>query len=171
MNIFILDASPSICAEYHCDRHVIKMILEHAQMMCTTHHLHPNIDIDYNIPYKKTHENHPCTKWVRSSRQNYKWLYELTYYLNLEYKYRYGRKDNHKSWDAISSMPLPNIPDVGLTRWARAMPDECKISNNVLNEVTFEDVIDSYHNYYRMHKQHILKWTNREIPDFISEVL
>mgnify|MGYP003664126467 CR=1 FL=1 len=33
MNIFVLDEKVEKCAEYHCDKHVIKMILESAQMM------------------------------------------------------------------------------------------------------------------------------------------
>ena len=35
MNIFILDRDPKVCAQYHCDKHVVKMILETAQMICT----------------------------------------------------------------------------------------------------------------------------------------
>ena len=28
MNIFFLDENPSLSAKYHCDKHVVKMILE-----------------------------------------------------------------------------------------------------------------------------------------------
>ena len=37
MNIFALHTDPQTCAEMHCDKHVVKMILEHAQLMCTAH--------------------------------------------------------------------------------------------------------------------------------------
>ena len=40
MNIFVLDETPKKSAEYHCDKHVVKMILESGQMMCTSHWLH-----------------------------------------------------------------------------------------------------------------------------------
>lgn len=158
MNIFVLDSDPVKCAEYHCNKHVVKMILESAQMICTTHHLMPNQTVNYTIPYKKTHINHPCNKWLRDSLSNYKWLFNLTKALNDEYKYRYDKSD-HKSWLAIKDLPLPNIPDIGLTRWARAMPDECKV----------DSVIDSYRKYYQMKKQDILQYKNRDIPDFIKK--
>ena len=124
-------------------------------MICTTHHLHPNQDIKYDIPYKKSFVNHPCTKWVRSSIRNYEWLLSLITALNDEYRYRYDRKTNHKSFDVIKKLPLPDLPDNGLTRWARAMPLECKVGNNV---------IESYRNYYKMKKKRILKYTKRNIP-------
>ena len=35
MNIFVLDDDIEKCARYHCDKHVVKMILESAQMLST----------------------------------------------------------------------------------------------------------------------------------------
>lgn len=157
MNIFVLDKNPKLAAQMHLNKHVIKMILESAQMICTTHHLHYNHDVeDYDIPYAKTHTNHPCTKWVRSSLSNYKWLVELAKELNTEYRYRYEHDDvNHKSWDKIKNLPLPALDDFGLTRWARAMPDECKIGN---------DVVSSYRNYYNTKKSDMLLYKKRQAP-------
>ena len=60
MNIFVLDDNPKLCAMVHCDKHVVKMILETAQMICTKHHL--VIGHDYDIPYKSTHVNYPCNR-------------------------------------------------------------------------------------------------------------
>lgn len=134
------------------------MILEHAQLMCTAHHLHPNRDEEYTIPYKATHVNHPCAKWVRESKQNYQWLYTLTHELNEEYKFRYNKNTSHKSWLAIENLPYPNIPDVGMTPFALAMPDECKTN----------DAVESYRNYYNTHKQHLLNWKQRETPSWIK---
>ena len=37
MNIFYLDEDPLVAARYHCDKHVVKMITETAQMLCTAH--------------------------------------------------------------------------------------------------------------------------------------
>ena len=159
MNIFVLDNDPKLCAQQHLDKHVVKMILESAQMVCTTHHIHPNKDIKYEIPYRKSFVNHPCTKWVRSSISNYEWLTNLTKELNNEYRYRYSKKINHKSFDVIKNLPLPDLPDIGLPSWARAMPDECKIEG---------DVIKSYRNYYQLRKQKIMKYTKRKIPSWIT---
>jgi hypothetical protein len=150
MNIFVLDYDPATSAFMHCDKHVVKMILESAQMICTTHHLTSNGM--YYIPYRPVHKNHPCTVWVRESLSNYEWLMSLTYWLNFEYRYRFNRKVNHKSYDAIISLPKPNIKDKGLTPFALAMPDECKMN----------DAVDSYINYYNTHKSHLLMYTKRK---------
>ena len=37
MNIFYLDNDPIKSAELHCDKHVVKMIIEYAQLMSTAH--------------------------------------------------------------------------------------------------------------------------------------
>ena len=65
MNIFVLDNDPFKAAEYQCDKHVVKMVLETAQLLCSAHE---------TAPYKRTHYNHPCAIWTRSSLSNYMWL-------------------------------------------------------------------------------------------------
>ena len=57
MNIFYLDKDPQQAAKYHCDKHVVKMILESAQMLCTVVN---EISGGQVTPYKSTHKNHPC---------------------------------------------------------------------------------------------------------------
>lgn len=66
MNIFYLDENPNLCAQYHCDRHVIKMILESAQLLCTALNVVAGQQV---TPYKSTHVNHPCSIWVRELRK------------------------------------------------------------------------------------------------------
>ena len=39
MNIFFLDENPTLSAQYHVDKHVVKMILETAQLLCSVHHV------------------------------------------------------------------------------------------------------------------------------------
>lgn len=155
MNIFVLDDNPKECARFHCDKHVVKMILETAQMICTTHHLNGNKNLSYDIPYKATHKNHPCNRWLRDSLANYIWLTKLIKELNDEYKFRYDHDANHKSYDAVKDLPLPDLPNVPMTRWARAMPDECKIG---------DDVISSYRKYYTDEKKDILDFKKRGKP-------
>lgn len=87
MNIFILDNDVSKCAMYHCDKHVVKMILESAQMLSTVIR-ESGIDCGYKI----THLNHPCTIWTRESLSNWKWLRNLVEALNQEYKFRFEKK-------------------------------------------------------------------------------
>ena len=69
MNIFYLDKCPVKAAKYQYNKHVVKMILESAQMLCTAHHAIMGEDAD--VPYKVTHRHHPCTIWTMKSGQNY----------------------------------------------------------------------------------------------------
>ena len=39
MNIFYLHKKPEISAQLHCDKHVVKMIIEYAQMLSTAHRM------------------------------------------------------------------------------------------------------------------------------------
>lgn len=79
MNIFVLDDDIEKCAEYHTDKHVVKMILESAQMLCTA-----VWSMGVEAPYKDTHKNHGCNVWVRKSLSNWLWLRDLTTALNDE---------------------------------------------------------------------------------------
>ena len=74
MNIFHLDEDPETCAVYHCDKHVVKMILETAQMLSTAWRQSDNPPASV---YKEAYLNHPMTKWVRETQYNYMWTYEL----------------------------------------------------------------------------------------------
>ena len=156
MNIFFLDENPETCAQYHNDKHVVKMILETAQLLCGVHHT-TNHNTDH-VPYKLSHKNHPCSIWVRSSLENYLWLCELGLELCKEYTYRYGKK--HKSQQVIEWCVIhrPNIPDKPFQRPPKAMPDDFKV----------DDVIQSYRNYYIGAKKDFCKWKNREVPLWFS---
>lgn len=152
MNIFVLHSDPWVAAAHHCDKHVVKMILETAQMLSAAHHLYPT---GKNLPlYKKTHVNHPCTQWCIKSLSNYQWLAKLGVALCEEYTYRYGKV--HKSANLISQLynTPANISDVGLTPMALAMPDEFKTNDPVV----------SYRLYYIQKKLPFCKYTRRPIP-------
>lgn len=150
MNIFFLDYDPKKCAQYHNDKHVVKMILETAQLLCGVHWM-----IGNNAPYKLSHKNHPCSKWVREDLNNYLWLCELGLELCEEYKYRYNK--THKTYQVILWCidNKPNIPDIKFTLPPLAMPDFCKIN---------DDTISSYRNYYIIEKSSFCVWKGREIP-------
>ena len=78
MNIFFLHILPQICAEMHIDKHVVKMILETTQLLCSAHYMaNENNTPIYTPCYKLTHKNHPSSIWTRESKENYKWLCEL----------------------------------------------------------------------------------------------
>ena len=152
MNIFFLDENPTMSARYHVDKHVVKMILETAQLLCSVHHVTDQVTLQ--VPYKLSHKNHPCAVWSRQSLSNYLYLCELGLELGKEYTHRYGKR--HKSIEVINwcIVNKPNIPDIGFTTPAMAMPDEFKT----------DSVVESYRNYYMGAKISLASWKNREKP-------
>ena len=156
MNIFILDKDVKKCAQYHCDKHVVKMILETAQLLCGVHHV--TAQVTDQVPYKLSHKNHPCAIWTRESLSNYLYLCELGLALCDEYTHRYGKR--HKSLQVIlwCINNRPNISDKEFTEPAKAMPEEYKVKS----------VVDSYRNYYRGAKSGFTTWKNRDIPKWFS---
>ena len=157
MNIFFLDLDVNKCAKDHCDKHVVKMILETAQLLCGVHHIVGQVTPQ--VPYKLSHKNHPCSIWTRSSLSNYLYLCELGLALCKEYTNRYEKR--HKSQDVIEwcLVNKPNIKDIGFTEPPKAMPDEYKVS----------DVVESYRNYYRGAKMGFAVWKNGNTPKWILE--
>lgn len=156
MNIFVLDLNPVMCAKYHCDKHVVKMITETAQLLSTALHLNNQTS---SKQYKQTHINHPCTKWTVKSKSNYKWLKQLGECLYLEYIERYDKL--HKAGEVLINLPMLNIKDIGLTDFALAMPEQYKTSNTV----------ESYRNYYIGEKLSFLKYKTGNIPSWLKGYL
>ena len=164
MNIFFLDTDVKLSAQYHVDKHVVKMILETAQLLCSAQHLNGNIDKEL-IPYKMTHKNHPCAIWARQSLPNYLYLCELGLALGEEYTYRYGK--THKSVEVIKwcLTNKPNIPDTEFTCPPLAMPDEFK---TVSNTYPITSAVLSYRKYYKGAKSDLASWKKREVPTWYS---
>jgi hypothetical protein len=177
MNIFYLDRVPEKCAEMHVDKHVVKMILEYAQLLSTAHRVLDGVPIarlsksgrkqQYHILndereqmlYSATHINHPSAIWCRKSAQNYLWLYWLLVAVCKEYTYRYGKV--HKCQltglvEALHKVPT-NISIGEFTEPTPAMPDEVKIAG---------DSLASYRNYYILNKIHLANWKKREVPSW-----
>jgi hypothetical protein len=142
----------------HCDKHVVKMILETAQMLCTA-----QWHFGIQAPYKKTHVNHPSSKWARENTSNYMWLCRLGKELCNEYRYRYGAHKRHKSEDIIDwclDNPPINMSDGEFSPPPLAMPKEYYTSDHIL----------SYRIYYIKDKSHILAYTKRSIPIWVGEM-
>ena len=91
MNIFYLHSDPVKAAQIQYNKHVVKMILESAQMLCTAHHVYGNAEQQLNVPYKQAHLNHPSTIWTRQCRANYRWLFLHMIALGDEYTKRYNK--------------------------------------------------------------------------------
>lgn len=169
MNIFFLHPNPRRCARWHCDKHVVKMILESCQLLYTAHWIlaadlpePPYIHCAPNRGYRPTHANHPCGIWVRESLNNYRWLVRLTEELILEYKFRYGNK-SHKCEEHLEWLRMNEpykLKAIGLTPPKCAMPDEYKRSNPVV----------AYRLFYKFSKDKqrgIVSYTHRHRPHFL----
>lgn len=182
MNIFWLDKDPIESAKMHHDKHVVKMILEYAQLLSTAHRIldgtlnnvisHSgrrkkvytlNDDRDA-VLYNATHINHPSAIWARQTCNNYRQLYELFCATCDEYTYRYGKV--HLTDSKLRTILKQHPKNIGRSKIqvdpTPAMPDECKIPG---------DVVGSYRKYYIDKKVDMAKWTNREPPQwFINGV-
>ena len=136
MNIFYLDKCPYKAAELQYNKHVVKMILESAQMLCTAHH---HYDMFTDVPYKKAHYNHPSTIWCRQNKKHYRWLYNHMIGLGDEYRARYGKTHLSitKCKGPLFTYPL-DIPQDKFEQPPQCMPDEYKDKCS----------IQAYWNYY-----------------------
>lgn len=155
MNIFFVDNDPIIAAQSLVDKHVVKMILESAQLMSTVQRLNGN---NNDKLYKLTHKNHPCTKWLNESIENYNWLYQHYIALCNEYTYRYNKVHKSESLKYILKEAPKQIKNIAFTDPPFVMPDNYVIDKNF---------ILSYRNYYNEHKQNLFKWTKRIPPNWI----
>jgi len=178
MIVFYLDKDPKVCAEMHCDKHVVKMIIEYAQLLSTAHRVldgtmyqgktanNRNIKrwrltdtvLENNV-YKASHINHPSGIWTRATKANYEYMFRLWSALCQEYTHRYGRihLTQSKLEHIICNTPS-NIPEGDLTEIPQAMPNDAKLPN----------VIEAYRNYYRIYKRGFAKWTKRQIPEWFD---
>jgi len=181
VNIFYLHNDVNECAKMHADKHVVKMILEYAQLLSTAHRyldgtrivkhsdtgrkqsryvLHDSRD---ELLYASTHINHPSAVWVRQNQQNYIWLSQLLHALCKEYTYRYGKihkVERDGLLEELYNWPM-NIPMGEFTEPTPAMPDDVKVAG---------DSIKSYHNYYIKNKAHLANWKNRKVPDWYANI-
>jgi hypothetical protein len=182
MNIFYLDSNPKKCAEYHMDRHSIKMILEYCQLLSTAHRVLDGVqttglsesgrkktvyqivnDNRNDILYSATHINHPSAVWVRKSVKNYMHLVCILVHLCGEYTYRYGKIHKCESSGLVDKLGVPpnNISYTEpFTEPTPAMPDDVKVAG---------DSIASYRNYYLKNKTHLAAWKNRAVPYWYKE--
>jgi len=159
MNLFFLSKDPIKAAQLQCDKHVVKMILETAQMLSAAHHVN-GTSLDVDVLYKKTHVNHPSTVWCRTSKANYTWAYEHFIALCDEYTHRYAKTHltDTKFRDMLKTVPFMSCESpTAFTKPPKCMPDEYKTGS----------VVESYRAYYYYTKRSFAKYTNRSCPSFM----
>ena len=144
----------------HVDKHVIKMIVETCQLLCSAVH----VTKSYTPPYKLTHKNHPSSIWTRESIENYIWLCELGIALCDEYRYRYGKIHKTEKYIKYLYKNPPSLPTNKFTFPPMVIPDNCK----------FEDVVFSYRYYILYRKTNLLSWSgkvaSRKIPNWVYDI-
>ncbi len=158
MNIFVLDEDPQIAATYHCDKHVVKMLLETVQLLSTA-----RIEHGAEAPYRATHRKHPCSIWAAKSRENYAWLVNLGLGLDQEYTRRFGKQ--HLSGIRLREIlkPPEDMPSLGLTPFAQAMPDIHRRPG---------DAVSAYRTYYINEKARFAVWgRGGKTPDWWPSVV
>ena len=178
MNIFYIDHDPVQAARWMVDKHVVKMILESAQLLSTAHRVldgHEIIgesrtgrkkkqwilpDIRNGIMYQATHINHPSAVWCRTSVENYNWLVEHMFALLNEYTYRYEKRHACSEMFLYLQSPPFNLKEFDWTPMPSCMAEEYIIS---------DDPIINYRNYYKKGKATMHSWKKREQPEWITE--
>lgn len=175
MNIFYLNKDPIVCASQHCDKHIVKMIIEYAQLLSTAHRVldgEEYIELTVNNRkikrwkigdtrdeklYKAAYVNHPDTVWTRKSCGNYNYLYKLFIATCDEYTKRYGKKHKtDKKLRNILALEPENIDCGKFVEPPQCMPDDCKDDNTV----------KAYRNYYINEKKSFAKWNYTEMPEW-----
>ena len=150
MNIFILDKNLKKSAEMLSDQHLIKQVLELAQIICTVKNLQ-----GLKTPYRPTHKNHPATKWA-AKNEFFCWRY--FYLLVDEHHHRSGKY--HKSF-----VTLKEAFGIQVMFFDYEAPTDFPIRNDL------QLVKEKYKEWVSRPKPMIPRWTNREIPECFKEVL
>lgn len=182
MNIFFLHEDTKLSAQYHCDKHQSKMIIEYAQLLSTAHrYLDGTEYIDSSsgrrirrwklndgredVLYKATHLNHPSAVWARESVNNYYYLYNLYHDLCDEFTYRYNK--DHKTMELREALVVApkNIPDVPMT------PVKCAITNLERKPVVpLAEAVEVYRTFYQTKQDRFaMKWSKRPTPEWFHE--
>ncbi len=157
MNIFFLHRNPRVAAKAMTNKHVVKMIVESAQLLSTAHHVLDDEEATAGI-YKSTHKNHPSAKWVRDSLSHYQWVYNHFLSLCQEYTNRY--KKIHKTERTLSHLianPPKGLIDRGFNFPPTAMPQKYR---------QYDTTVECYRAYYMGEK---LK-TKEDVKRYVSVI-
>lgn len=149
MNIFFLDRDPVIAARCLVDKHVVKMVLETAQILST-------VSARYGVeaPYRATHKNHPAVLWAGNTKANWEWAVLHGAGIACEYQLRFGR--DHKSAAIIDwCLEQGGRPNAGGFESPRqCMPEEYR----------GEDPVEAYRRYYIGDKIRMAAWREPGMP-------
>ena len=162
MNIFFLDETPKFSAQYLCDKHIPKMLLESAQMLSTAVRKYEEDTETTPLAepiYKSAYPNHPMTIWVSETLGNFTWALDNAIWINNEYKLRFNKI--HKSYKVLKNIIdfelNAHIPEGDFTEPPQCMPDEYRD----------KDYVTAYRRYYNTDKKYFAKWEKgRQQPEW-----
>jgi len=178
MNIFVLDKDPVVAAQMQCDKHVVKMIVESAQMLSTAHRIldgefyydknangrkiqrwrHPIPHMEWQL-YKAVHMRHPCTLWTMESSANYSWHFKHFIALCEEYTHRYHKKHKCYAMRHMLGAHPDKIPEGPMTPFKLAMGSN--------PECMSDDPVESYRKFYMTKQARFsMDWSYRGPPDW-----
>lgn len=185
MNIFYLDRDPVLAAQYHTNKHVIKMVLETAQLLSTAHRVVDGIDNKLpdtdtrfkpdrdDVLYLATHISHPSAVWARATVGNYMWLYALFLALLQEYTHRYGKTHACNKLKDYLRYPPAKIVGSSFSDPPFCGPREIWTDNLDSRP----SIVECYRLYYATHKidgwSHDLarvetQWLDRSVPEWLK---
>jgi hypothetical protein len=177
MNLFFLSRNPREAARAHCNRHVVKMVLETAQLLSTAHRVadgrlacgtsksgrKASVRVlsdagREGLLYRATHANHPVAAWIRKSSRHYAWAYRLFQELLCEYQFRYGKVHACSKLLAALAAPPTAVRDAGFDEPPKCMPEKFHAAG---------DAVACYREYYREDKHHLLQYKARDRPAWL----
>ena len=146
MNIFYVHEDPEVAARMLCDKHVVKMTLETAQILSTV----------LGGPYRPTHARHPSVLWAAD---NLPWVMRHFKALLAEYTFRYGHQ--HKSGEI-----LPTLTEKAATAQPKAFTPPPLCMPEIYHR---PDPVEAYRTYYATDKASIARWErNRPAPEWFT---
>ena len=157
MNIFVLDHDIELCARYHCDQHVARMIPRYARILQAALNLR-----GFDLQAVPACADHPCVLWAGASFDNFLWLKDLAFFLNDEYRLRFDRADDHRAIETLHSISRYRFERRGLTPFPQMMPDRYRVAH---------DPVRAYRRFYIGDMLSFARWRLRGMPGWIAESL
>ena len=158
MNIFYVHEDPIAAAQALCNKHVVKMIGETANMLLWKFQKQGGFTRPISKsgqPLQLSHENHPATRWVLQSSENYDWTISHLQGLTQEYQKRYRQAHfgaryldyiqlfrQSLSFDSSSATPF-----VG-----------CFGEYNYLSQDKSLSTVEAYRKFYWLDKYSFARW-------------
>jgi hypothetical protein len=201
MNIFVLDPLPYVAAQQHCDKHVVKMILEYGQMLSTAHRL---CDGTLTIASDPQGRKKPKKFWLFPGEVSYlnadldedgAWVYKWTVLNPVIYQVAHAAhpcskwvRENDANYHWMF-MLFDGLLDEYTHRYGRVhraasmreflrrapmqIPrgQQTPFVQAMPEEYQNENVVEAYHRFYVGSKSRFAKWTNRDLPKWFERAM